>query len=165
MYDRPSPVTHKIKVQPNCHCVCAFRAEVGEGGWLPGQVATLLSSPHVAWRPVEPSPCSWPGSRQGLTEIDFRLERNSKSCLGSEGPNPLRSLQEQRREQHGEAQPFVPAGDKVVRPGAVTLIESQSRLGLTGFQSHPSLGPKCWLASRHPIPGSPRPPKGGDSLL
>lgn len=31
MYDRLSLVTHKIKVQPNCHCVCAFRGEVGEG--------------------------------------------------------------------------------------------------------------------------------------
>lgn len=111
MYDRPSLVTHKIKVQPNCHCVC-LRSRGGGRGVAPGQVATLLSSPHMAWRPVEPSFCSWPGSRQGLTEINFRLERNSKSCLGSEGPDPLRPLQEQRREQHGEAQPFVPAGTK-----------------------------------------------------
>lgn len=165
MYDRLSLVTHKIKVQPNCHCVCAFRGEVGEGGWLPGQVATLLSSPHVACRPVEPSLCLQPGSRQGLKEINFRLERNSKSCRGSGGPDHLRPLQEQRREQHGEAQPSVPAGDKVVRPESRDTDASQSRLGLTGFQSHPSLGPKCWLASGHPIPGSPRPPKRGDSLL
>lgn len=92
-------MTHKTKVQPNCHCV-PFR-EVGEGWWLPGQVALSLSFSHVAgeaW--LRPLPLfTGPGSAQGLEEIDFRLEQNSQSSMGSESPNHLLCL---RGVQKGE---------------------------------------------------------------
>lgn len=111
-------MTQKTKVQPNCHCV-PFR-DVGGGWWLLGPGALSLSSSHVAGEAgLRPLPLfTGTGSGQGLEEINFRLEQNSQSSMGSESPNHLlspRGVQEGetgaalggtafevRGEQHGE---------------------------------------------------------------
>lgn len=63
------------------------------GRWLPGQVALSLCSSHVAGEAgLRPRPpFTGPGSGQSLEEIDFKLEQNSQSSMGSESPNHLLS--------------------------------------------------------------------------
>lgn len=69
-------------------------------------MALSLSS-HVAgeaW--VRPLPLfTGPGSRQGLEEINFRLEQNSQSSMGSESPNHLLSPRGVQKGETGAALP------------------------------------------------------------
>lgn len=95
-------MTHKAKVQPNCHCVPLEKPRVKS-------VAPRLSG-YITLLPTQ--------GRRGLA-LD--------TAFYSQGQIQVKA---QRKSISGWNTPASP-------------VEVQ-RLGLTGFQSHPILGPKGW---------------------
>lgn len=85
------PVTHKAKVQPNCHCMPLEKRRVKSvAPRLSGYITLLPTHGRGGLAFRHCLLFTGPDSRQGPKEINFRLEQTSKSCQGSEtGPHRI----------------------------------------------------------------------------
>lgn len=118
-----------------------------------------LSSPHEGGEPgSDPPAVHRPGSRQGVEETDFRLEQDSKSCLGSESPEHLlspRGAQQRRGSGRAGCTALRASRGPVVRSECPETAQEPKRpSGPHGTPESSCLGPNAGL--RHTLSQPPK---------
>lgn len=141
MYDGLATVTQRTRCSPTAD-VCLSEKGGRLVAWRPSTVSFF---PPVAGRPGSGASLASQGlgSRQGLQEIDFRLELNSKSSLGSESRATCFLPEEPERGEAGPCCEALRAGQQDQHAGSegTSTAENQNPLGSRDSRVSPALPP------------------------
>lgn len=141
MHDGLATVTQRTRCSPTAN-VCLSEKGGRPVAWRPSAHVILPTRGREAWLGRLPH-VTGPGSRQGLQEIDFRLELNSESSLGSESRATCFLPEEPERGEAGPCREALRPGQQDQHAGSegTSTAENQKPLGSRDSRVSPALPP------------------------